>query len=246
MAAAAILMLATSGCADRLTYSLAGTNRACQEYRFPQWHFQAFGTPEKMVFRSVGAPENHRVLAAVNAVEASAGISLEKYWISLADPSRIQPATQEDWDRASKLEVQIPERPALKPGAFTPEEVPDSSPVSFHGRSFQKTGRYWVDKGSLGIPSPDGHWIVLQSYDHDRGGGSNPISDGYEPASGPFYIDVFNTGTGKKSFTLTGELHNVTASSFYSNSGWLDGHHLILGLDLSYQALIVCDPTKAK
>ena len=257
-----IVVAIGAACALRphIEYSLRAAKGACSVVNFPEWQFPErkfndglggikfpidFGV---LMFRLAANTSSTILVAADGDSGNGTWLTSNKYRMQLDNPAQLSLASEEDWNRATPLNLKdhhdfnVADDPRYPSGRYDPE--PDTD-IVYRGRVYRKTGKYWAGRGYReAVASIDGAWIMLQSYDGPLPSGKGFLQGG-EPTEGPFYIDVFRASDGQPAFQIRGRLHHVEATYFYDSNGWALNHYMVLQLDSHRRSIVVCDPQKA-
>ena len=165
--------------------------------------------------------------------------STKKYVFDLADVRKIQAITEHEWLMAEPIDSEQKSVAGL-PGS---EYIDYGKNVDYQGKRFAASGDHLSFSDYAALPSPDGHWLALQSFD----GKINPPGGmfGMFPHSGHFYVDVFDVDSGTKRFTLKGWAASGGVDEVpQKGTRWVHGKFLFLDFLDDKASFIVCDPTR--
>lgn len=150
--------------ADCIDIKIAPTMKEyCHIIRFPDgWKVQ--GGPgsvsnyeyyDQFEFRASSLPMTRFLVGGVLSIEKR--YTINKYDVDLSDAKApVSSATDQAWDSASRVSTK--QRSAV----VRPDLPQPTQALEYHGTQFTKTGAFWSVEG--GRLSPDGAWLVLQSW----------------------------------------------------------------------------------
>lgn len=146
--------------------------------------------------------------------------------VNFADGPRARVATQQEWERGSRIRTQ-----PRHVGSKSPDYA--SGEIEYRLKHYSKPGKYW---GS-GMLSPSGRWLAAFSYSGEKrppdmffGGGDVPFGDAF--------MQIYDTATGQKVFEW--EAKNVKhPAHFNSPVVWLEDRYFLFPEDELAQNFIV-------
>jgi hypothetical protein len=163
--------------------------------------------------------------------------SHQKYSLTLRDSVTLSPISDEQWNSAKPLPN---DRRYVKVCPVI-EAHCDAyyQPLSYKNRTFQMSGQHATSPEEAALRSWNDKWLALQSYD-----GSIDKASSYLPNSGMFYVDVFNTQTAEKRFTVKIYVTSGGVTGPASPTRWISDSVLLLDIFRDKQKLVLCDASK--
>jgi|SRR5579862_9640113 len=151
------------------------------------------------------------------------------YRLDLSDPkTSIKRASRQNWEAAGVV-------PLERKSIFISFDIHEPDHAEFNGFQYKKTGEHWQVPSSVSRLSPDGTWLVLQSFSGRKSLQLLPSSD--------VFFDVFNTTTERKVFTLRGTYFGFgdDESGCLSKTAWLTERYFVIPLGRVRDRCVVCE-----
>ncbi len=247
--------------AGSVTVSLANSKHACRVISLPKWKAPELppDTYEWSVFlhSSPGLADwdfregNVEILVGVFAVPEHPPdypkpwprfYSPTKYAIGLST-GRIRKATEGEWVTAKPLH-------ALRQSPLRAGQVMKKKDrLVYQGREFRKRGTEWPSLSEeVGRLSQGGAVLAVNSWDGqiNIGGGGMEYLFGWDTSDGNYYVEVYETDSGRLVLALIGHFHHTEPDPLFRSAGWISNRYYMFPLDqLRMNRFVFCDVGKA-
>jgi hypothetical protein len=204
-----------------------------------------FGFDGKYFTRDLAQFDLHQgeslLLLGVSSLKSPRGpfvSSPERYAVVQEGPNFVlRSATDAEWESARELAHSM--RPASG-------RAQDGKPLSYAGQVFTPSGKnWWLSINNSSLISADQAHLALFTWDGTVRYGT-PFSSFPWPfestrKDGHFFIDIYQTATGRKDAVIRGTFHDVEPGALFSHSFWLEGSRFIMPLDEHMQRLVLCE-----
>jgi len=158
--------------------------------------------------------------------------SPDRYAVVQEGPNFVlRSATDAEWESARELAQSA--SPASGRG----------KPLSYAGKVFIPSGKnWWMSVGdSLRISADQVH-LALFTWDGTIRYGEAFVSFfGSTRKDGRFFIDIFETASGRKGAVIQGTFHDVDPGWLFTQSFWVEGARFIIPIDEHMQRFVLCE-----
>jgi hypothetical protein len=188
------------------------------DYSYSDYEFRVEGILGTWFLVGAFEPRSQRRFYATN-----------EYRINLSDPTATAlPANDKDWKAATVI-------PLVRKSLFTNFGVRAPDHAELNGFQYKKTGDSWSIPESASRLSPDGSWLVLQSFTETKPSSRLPVSN--------VFFDVFNAATGKKLVTIQGTYSGIgnDETGCLGRSAWVTERYFIIPLGPRRERCVVCE-----
>lgn len=164
--------------------------------------------------------------------EAESVYSDRFYAVSMDHHFSVRAATKDEWERASELSNTRRQIHSNKFGLSTEPGKHLEEGVSYQGKVFNKSGKFWGN--TVGLLSPHGRWLAVFSFSSSAKPATSwsPLDGGTpnEPRPGEMFVDVYETSSGQR--ILNGRTrYDNSPSILFEDSFWAGENYLVVPLD---------------
>ena len=174
----------------------------------------------------------------------------QKFAFNPSNPARVRPATDLEWEKATRIELSQKSvasfKTLLPTGVVIEDTLPQVPEIEYAGKRFPRRGSFWAYGWAAALLSPDGWWLAIQTYDGKLPPPENRGLRGYLPGEGRFFVDLCEVATARKRVTIRGEFDNVYASTVWQDTAWLTERCLVLPFHMHMEAFVLCDMGKLR